>query len=118
MNKKDVVFFICLFLIILVSFLLLTTAGNNVETASVYYDNKKILTMDLSIDKKYEVNGDNGKVIVEVLNKKIRVIEETSNKNLCSKQGFIEKSYEMIICLPNKIYIKFDTKSELDGVVK
>ena len=54
---------------------------------------------------------------IEVKNKKIRVITENSPLHLCSKQGFISKSYETIVCLPNKIVIKIENDKNLDGVV-
>ena len=57
--------------------------------------------------------------MIEVLDYKIRVVEENSPLHLCSKQGFIDKSYETIVCLPNKVVIKLVSDSEgLDGVVK
>lgn len=46
--------------------------------------------------------------------KKMRVDEETSPYNVCSKQG--ESNDVPIVCLPNFITIKF-TKNELDDVI-
>ena len=40
--------------------------------------------------------------------------EEESPLHLCSKQGFIEESYESIVCLPNKIVIKISSKKKKD----
>ena len=51
-----------------------------------------------------------------VKNKKIKVLKEDSPLHLCSKQGYISKSYESIICLPNKIVIKLENNSDIDVI--
>ena len=33
-----------------------------------------------------------------------------------AKQGYISKSYESIICLPNKIVIKLENNSDIDVI--
>ena len=72
------------------------------------------------LDREYIVDGALGEVVIEVLDKKIRVKEETSSKHLCSKEGFTNDSLRPIICLPNKIVIKIINKkdnNDIDGVV-
>lgn len=117
MNKNDfklicILCFICLIFIII--FRLNSHSGNQ---AYIYHNGSLIKTVDLNIDDSYVVEGDNGSVVVEVLNGKIRVNEENSPLHLCSRQGFISKSNESIVCLPNKIVINVG-KSDLDAVVK
>ena len=34
------------------------------------------------------------------------------------KQGYIKESYEMLICLPNKVVIKIEDKDNVDTIVK
>ena len=120
MNKKDIILIIIVFIISISMLIYLYFKGdNNYNKAVVYHNNNIIETIDLSINDKYIVNGDNGEVVIEVLDNKIRVINENSPLHLCSKQGFINKSYESIVCLPNKIVIKLINDNEtVDGVVK
>lgn len=115
MNKNDIklIIVILFFIILLFSLTLIRKKAN---IANVYYENKLILEIDLSINKTYEVSGDNGKVVIEVLNNQIRVVEENSPYQICSKQGFVSKSGESIICLPNKIIIELPS-DELDTEV-
>ena len=82
----------------------------------VYYDNNLVLTIDLneSEEKIYIVDGFNGEVKIIAGNGKIKVDEEESPLHLCSKQGFIEESYESIVCLPNKVVIKISSKKKKD----
>ena len=119
MNKSDIKLLIIILIIILIVIILLNLCVSKSKStnALVYYDNKLILTIDLSINNEYIVDGFNGDVVIEVKDNNIRVKNETSPKHLCSKQGFISKNYETIICLPNKIIIKMNN-NDLDGVVK
>ena len=112
MNKSD----IKLILIILIfSFLLLMFTNNNKSNyALVYYYNKEVLRIDLSIDDTYSVEGYNGEVLIEVKDNKLRIEKEESPLHICSKQGFMNKG--QIVCLPNKIVITFSNE-ELDTVV-
>ncbi|MFA5407485.1 MAG: NusG domain II-containing protein [Bacilli bacterium] len=90
-------------------------------TANVYYENKLVLSIDLTSDgvREYTVLGYNGDVIIEKNNNQIRVKEENSPLHLCSKQGWISSSLETIVCLPNKIIIKIEASSnEVDAVVR
>ena len=117
MNKSD--FALIGFLIVIISLIfILLYFGNNkkVSNAIVYYEDKEILKIDLSKDKIYTVKGYNGDVRIKVKKKKIKVLKEDSPLHLCSKQGYISKSYESIICLPNKIVIKLENNSDIDVI--
>lgn len=121
MNKKDIILCIIVLLtsaVIYLLFNILETTNN--KTAVVYYDNKIILKIDLNNTNKqeYEVEGLNGKIKIESQEGKVRVIEENSPKHLCSKQGYISKGYETIICLPNKIVIKIEDSTEIDTIAR
>lgn len=97
----------------------LTEKKDNKE-ALVYYKSDLVLKIDLSTKEKkeYVVNGYNGKVKIIADNGKVKVNQEKSPLHLCSKQGYISKSYETIVCLPNKITIKIASASNLDTVIK
>ena len=115
MNKNDIKLVLFLILIILIFFFIKTLDNNKEKYANVYYNDELIKTISLDTDGIYSVDGYNGEVVMEVKDNKIRVIEEISKRNLCSKQGY----GDVIICLPNKIVIKVENSdNELDGVVK
>lgn len=118
MNRNDIklIIIVLVITIILFSLSLFQKKANIARKANVYHENDLILEIDLSINKTYEVAGDNGKVVIEVLNNQIRVVEENSPYHLCSKQGFISNSGQSIICLPNKIIIELPN-TELDTEV-
>ncbi len=115
MNRNDIKLIIIVLVITIILFSL-SLFQKKASIANVYHENDLILEIDLSINKTYEVDGDNGKVVIEVLNNQIRVIAENSPYHLCSKQGFISNSGQSIVCLPNKIIIELPN-IELDTEV-
>lgn len=115
MNRNDIKLIVGLVLFMLIFFILKISNDSGEKIAKVYYEDELIETFSLSNDGKYTVMGYNGEVVIEVSDNKVRVIEEKSEKNLCSKQGY----GDVIICLPNRIIIKVENdKNELDGVVR
>lgn len=116
-NKKDKILIISLLVISIISILILNSNKKQGSVAYVYHDNKMLKEIDLNINKTYTFEGDKGKVIVTVKNKKIKVDKETSEYHLCSKMGYISKPHETIICLPNKIVIEI-SGNEVDTVVR
>ena len=83
----------------------------------LYYKDDLVLSADLSINNTYTVEGLLGNVVIEVKDKKVRVVKENSPKNICSKEGYISDSTKPLICLPNKVVIKIVQSSDMDGVV-
>ena len=117
MNKSDIKLIIILLVIILGIFIFINVTREDGIMAEVYYKDELVLTIDLSIDKEYMVDGDLGDVVLEVKNKMVRVKEENSSKHICSKEGFIGDSSRTLICLPNKVIVKIIGENEIDGVV-
>jgi hypothetical protein len=120
MNKQDIIL-ITIILIIVGSIALVfkLTEKKNISNALVYYEDKLVLTIDLTLEEQeYVVDGYNGPVTITAGKGKVKVEDEDSPLHLCSKQGYISKSYESIVCLPNKIVIKLEDDSSLDAIVK
>ena len=109
MNKQDIILMMTIVLLLGFSFVLKNVSSS--KEAVVYYEEKEILTIDLMNKTDiYEVEGALGMIKIEAGDGKIRVIEETSTKHLCSKQGYISNVHDVIVCLPNKIVIKIQGK--------
>jgi hypothetical protein len=122
MNKQDLILILIVLLcggsfFIAIQFIKPTASSN----AHVYYDNKLVQTIDLSYNgiKEYTVKGYNGDIVIETKHNQIRVKEEKSPLHICSKQGWVSSPLEPIVCLPNKIVIKIEAKTEkVDAVVR
>lgn len=126
MKKYDYILIISIAAVSLFAYLLMRQFLNstNVEdgTAVVFYKDNPILeiylidgTYDIidpnsivSIDEEnflYIVTGINGDVVIEYKDNKVRVIDETSPKNICQAQGWSSSPLTPITCLPNNIVI-------------
>lgn len=118
MNKSDIKLVFIILSLIMILFAILSFTKKSGTRAEVYYEDDVIMTIDLNTDGEYKVDGYLGDVLLEVNDKKIRVKEEISPKNLCSKQGYTDSSNKPLICLPNKIIVKvIDDESSVDEVV-
>lgn len=73
--------------------------------------------IEITILGDYKIDGVRQEVVifVDFVEKRIRVSEEKSPYNLCSRQGWANHGY--IICLPNSVSINFQTGAQIDGVV-
>lgn len=116
MNKYDYALVVFLIIFSLMFFIFLKDEAGGKEVV-VFFDQKEVLRVPISKDSVYSVEGLNGEVVLEVNNGRVRIIKETSPNNICSKMGYIDKSYETLICLPNKIVVKINATSSLDAVV-
>ncbi len=120
MNKQDIILITVILLIVgSIALVFKITEKKNMSNALVYYEDDLILTIDLTLEEQeYVVNGYNGPITITAGNGKVKVEDEDSPLHLCSKQGYISKSYESIVCLPNKVVIKLEDDSSLDAIVK
>ena len=75
-----------------------------------------VATVELSVDREFTVaNGDDHNVIT-VKDGKIAVTEATCPDHYCMKRGFCSSGTE-IVCLPNRLVIKFLGQQEVDAAV-
>lgn len=52
------------------------------------------------------INGDPGYCLIEIKDKKVKVVESSCRDKICAKTGWISKPGENIICLPSRIVIE------------
>lgn len=85
--------------------------------------------MRLSLDpnlpaRKRYIGLDNGKAVFQVSNGRIRMLpmdDKLCPNHICSKTGWIERPWQMIVCMPNKISVRIiGTKKaeEVDLITK
>lgn len=119
MNKKDIILIVIVALVSLISLLVMYLQPSKEAKALVYYEDKLVLTIKLDQNiETFTIKGFLGDVVIEKNQGKIRVKEETSPLHICSKQGYISKSYETLVCLPNKVVVKIVDVEQLDTVVR
>lgn len=88
---------------------------NSEKRLVIVEGNGTLYEFDINRNGIFEINGASGVTKIEILEKKVRVIESVCPNKTCVHQGFSD----FIACVPNKVVIK--TKSadgEFDAVSK
>ena len=94
----------------------------NVDSIEIYMDNKLYKTYNINDKEEIKIKSKEGYNIVKIHDKGVEIIEASCPDKVCIHQGFITKSSESIVCLPNKVHIKITTEdnheSEEDVISK
>lgn len=113
---------IVLILLLATGVILKTTLGLNWQftknrQASIYHDGK--LNKHLKLAEDQEVILLDGKMVVEIKGKKVRVKKSDCPRQLCVKTGWIQHSGEAIVCVPFKTVIEIESAGApaVDAVV-
>ena len=85
------------------------------EVAQIWSDGKLLRTVDLHIDQEFTVEHAGGINTVTVKDGKIAVTAASCPDGYCMQRGFVGGGAQ-IVCLPNRLVIKFTGKQEVDGV--
>jgi len=92
--------------------------------AYVYFRNQLVHTFDLSDPTQsfFEIEATNGLVRIESMDGKVRVVDETSRRNICSIQGWTDSVVSPIVCLPNELFVRIEASGGhdegIDGVIR
>jgi hypothetical protein len=95
---------------VLASLPLLTS--EDAAQAEIYSDGKLVKTVALSVDQEFTVEGKN---TVTVRDGKIAVTWADCPDGYCVRRGFCSSGGD-IVCLPNRLVIKFVAEQEIDAV--
>ena len=97
-----------------VYFLMPGEASTHAEITS---HGKVVKTVDLRIDQEFTIaNGTDGYNVITVESGKIGVTEATCPDHYCMKRGMCDGGTE-IVCLPNRLTIRFLGVQEIDAVI-
>ena len=88
--------------------------GADADFAEVYSDGKLLYTLDLRIDQEKTVQSDFGTNVITVRDGKIAVTHADCPDGYCMKRGFCSGGAE-IVCLPNRVIIRFQGQQEIDA---
>ena len=111
--------------IILISALLIVCGGLSVwllmpgqeaQTAEIWLDGELYKTVDLRKDQEFTVESQRGSNTVTVKNGKIAVTAADCPDHYCMDRGYCAGGTQ-IVCLPNRLVIRFVGEQEIDGVV-
>ncbi len=113
LKKRDYIFILSIITICILLFAHNFISKINGDTVFIYYDSLLYTTVSLSENKEININNTNT-LVVE--NGTVYMKDATCPDKLCINQGKISDSRKNIVCLPNKITVKVDNKSEIDSI--
>lgn len=89
------------------------------DTVVVQVDGEEVIRASLVEDRRFWVDGPLGKTEIEIKGKRVRVVDSPCDKKICVRTGWIDKPYQTIICVPNRIVVRLlgsGDKDKLDGI--
>lgn len=128
MNKSDKVFIaiVLLFSIMIYFFsdyIFKAITSDNLQ-AVVYVNDAEYGRFPMTENQEVVIPGALGDVVVEIKNNKVRIQTETSPLHICSLQGWVDRAYVSLICLPNNVIVQIEnatqgaTEPEVDSVTQ
>ena len=104
----------CVLVLCIAVSLFLLLPGEESQWAEIWSDGKLIKTVHLLVDDTFTVESAYGANIVTVKDGKIAVMEATCPDHYCMQRGFCSSGAQ-IVCLPNRLVIKFAGEQTIDG---
>ena len=106
-----------LLVLCLLSGFFLMGSGDDASRAEIVSEGKVLHTVDLATAATYKVTTeDGGYNVVTVKDGKIAVTEASCPDHYCMHRGFLSGGTD-IVCLPNKLVIRFLGQQEVDSAV-
>lgn len=90
--------------------------GEEATQAEVWSEGERKTTLLLSVDQTLTVESSLGTNVITVQGGKIAVTEADCPDHYCMDRGYCSGGTQ-IVCLPNRLVIKFVGEQEIDGVV-
>ena len=117
MKTKYWIFLLVLLLVACgVTSVLLLRSGEAASAVEVWSDGVLLTTMPLAVPDSLTVGTPNGYNVVTVKNGKVAVTEATCPDHYCMKRGYCNGGVQ-IVCLPNRLVLKFTGEQIVDAVV-
>lgn len=114
-NKRDI---IVILILLLFAALVYLYAQNfifkNSQTAEILYDNTVIETVSLDKDRTFSLD-EFPNIVFEIKDGSIAFIQSDCPDKVCVHTGFINKTGQTAVCLPNKIILKLVSDSRDDA---
>ena len=110
--------------ILILAAVLLISAGlsawflwpSEAQSAEVYSDGHLLFTLDLRLDQERTVQSQFGTNVITVKDGKVAVTQADCPDHYCMDRGFCNGGAQ-IVCLPNRLVIRFGGEPEIDAAV-
>lgn len=91
--------------------------GTPAQQAEIWSDGELVKTVSLLTDGEITVESAGGVNVITVRGGKIAVTHADCPDGYCMARGYCDRGTD-IVCLPNRLVIRFLTEQDVDGVVK
>ncbi|PID26800.1 MAG: hypothetical protein CR982_08265 [Candidatus Cloacimonadota bacterium] len=116
-KKGDILFYLILIFLLLLFYYRSNKSESNI--VEIIYNGVVVDNLDSSIDSTYTFNSEYYSFSLLVKSGGVKIVKSGCKDKLCTKIGEIKRGdNSTIICLPQKIVVKFkvDKESDLDGI--
>ncbi len=112
-SKNDLILIIFLVLASAVMLIGISLFSKKGATVVVSVDGKELTSFPLSEDTVYNISGyHGGENLLEIKDGKAHLTDASCPDKLCVNMGYISKTGQSIICLPNKVVIEIKGNTE------
>lgn len=122
-GDKILIIFLVIFSIIFSVWINMSTSETSDLYISIQVNGEELKTIEFTeeiIGKTFEIKTEFGRNVILIGDKNVRVIEASCPDKLDIKQGIIDKSGQMLVCLPNRLIIELKSRNknikEIDNV--
>jgi hypothetical protein len=84
-------------------------------------DGEKVIRVSLAENQRFSVDGPLGRTEIEIRDGRVRVVNSPCSKKICVQTGWIDRPYQTIICVPNRVVVRLlasDDSNEIDGITE
>ncbi len=114
----DFILIFFLFCATFFSWMLTHLKNHSGQIATVYVQNHLIGRFPLKENRKVTLHGKRGVCTLCIQTRRIRMEKSNCPLKICQYQGWISKPGEMILCIPNQVYVRIEGSLEnnLDAI--
>jgi len=118
LKKGDIVLIGILLFLFIMSFFLLQHFRQAGSLVTVSVNNQPLYSLSLSEEKDITISGPLGNTHLRISENEVWITEAPCPHKICKKMGKIGRAGEIIVCIPNKIFIQVEGNqdSSLDGI--
>ena len=81
-------------------------SGDLADKAIIRSGGKIFKEVGLSRNQQIEVPGPLGVTVIRIRNRKARIASDPSPRQYCVRQGWLQQSGEIALCLPNQVIVE------------
>ena len=115
-SKTWGILLVCVFALCLGLSLWLLLPSEPATQAEIWSEGKLLYTVDLTVDQEKTVTTEKGTNVITVKDGKIAVTQATCPDGYCMRRGYCNSGAQ-IVCLPNRLVIRFTGKQTVDAIV-